>query len=136
MTVQSYRPLYALVLRPISRGFCMSPCTRTENGIKKQWASAFESSKEEDKQRGRHERAHAVDKAMSGNTGDGYSDLARKGMETKNIDGPEANQPATKTDSSNISESAPKPIIGLEDERGGFSRSKECRDFRKSPERK
>ncbi|KAJ3285949.1 hypothetical protein HK104_009241 [Borealophlyctis nickersoniae] len=114
-----YRPLS---LRAFSTGstnpnvnYTPDPQTR-----EKDRRSAERSSKAEDNMRGKHERVHAVENAEKGRAYDVQSENAKRGLnQAKQDDG----MPATKATPENISESAPRPIIGLTEERGGFQRS-------------
>ncbi|KAJ3054060.1 hypothetical protein HK097_002751 [Rhizophlyctis rosea] len=99
----------------------------------KDYHDAKLSSNEEDKQRQKTKRAGAVENAVKGGTTELRSKMARDGMDAKNQDD---GMPAVKTDEEGISKSAPRPIIGLEDERRSFERPAGKNDFARSEAQK
>ncbi|KAJ3038184.1 hypothetical protein HDV00_000929 [Rhizophlyctis rosea] len=134
------RPLTFTVLRSISSSASSKkqqtpgPVNYSQDGIQdKNYREAKMASNAEDKQRSKHKRAGATENAVKGRTTELESKMAREGMDAKKqSDG----MPAVKTTSEGISKSAPRPIIGLEDEKRGFERPAGKNDFARSDAQK
>ncbi|KAJ3179037.1 hypothetical protein HDU85_004992 [Gaertneriomyces sp. JEL0708] len=94
------------------------------------WRSAFMASAEEDKQRGKKDRVQAVQWAKEGWSHNALSGAAKAGLDAKQRqEDPESQRPPVRTDKSYISDSAPRPILGLEDQIAGGKPNQETTDF-------